>query len=215
MTSRAVTIVDYGIGNLYSVARAIEAAGGEARLVQDHAGIRDADRILLPGVGAFAECASTLADRGLADTVKAFAETGRPFLGICVGMQLLFDYSLEFGRCDGLGLVPGHVAAIPEVDASGVRKVPHIGWSTLRRPDGGAHWEGTVLEDSVPGRTSFYFVHSFNCLPDDRAALLAQVDYQGFLVTAAITRDNITAFQCHPEKSGPAGLQVLGRFLRQ
>lgn len=215
MTGGTVTIVDYGIGNLLSVARAIEAAGGEARLVEDRAGIRDADRILLPGVGAFAECAATLAERGLTDAVKDFAETGRPFLGICVGMQLLFDYSMEFGRHEGLGLVAGHVAPIPEIDASGERKVPHIGWSPLLRPDGGAEWQETVLEGSVPGRTSFYFVHSFNCQPDDKGALLAQVDYQGFPVTAAIARDNITAFQCHPEKSGPAGIEVLARFLRQ
>ncbi len=213
--SGAVTIVDYGIGNLYSVARAIEAVGGDARLVHDTAGIRDADRILLPGVGAFAECATTLAQRGLTDAVKAFAETGRPFLGICVGMQLLFDYSLEFGRHDGLGLVAGHVAPIPEADAAGRRKVPHIGWSTLLRPEGGPDWTGTVLEGSVPGRTSFYFVHSFSCQPDDPHALLAQVNYRGFPVAAAIAKDNITAFQCHPEKSGPAGLEVLARFLRQ
>lgn len=217
MTASTVTIVDYGIGNLHSVARAIEAAGGQARLVQDCAGVRDADRILLPGVGAFAACATTLEGRGLADAVREFAVTERPFLGICVGMQLLFDYSLEFGRHDGLGLIPGHVVPIPELDSHGERKVPHIGWSALKPPVDGdrSQWRGTLLEDSLPGETSFYFVHSFNCMPSDERTLLAEVDYQGFSVTAAIVKDNLTAFQCHPEKSGLAGLKVLARFLRQ
>jgi glutamine amidotransferase len=214
MTSR-VTIVDYGVGNLFSVARAIEAVGGEPKLVSTFAEVRDADRLLLPGVGAFEPCIRTLKEMGLADAVKAFAETGRPFLGICVGMQLLFDYSLEFGRHDGLGLVEGHVAAIPESDSKGRRKVPHIGWSPLERPGGIESWSGTVLESCEAERTSFYFVHSYNCVPSDPRSLLAEVDYAGFRVSAAIRQANITAFQCHPEKSGKAGLDALAHFMRQ
>lgn len=210
-----VTIVDYGIGNLFSVARAIEAVGGEPKLASTFAEVRDADRILLPGVGAFEPCARTLADVGLADAVKNFAATGRPFLGICVGMQLLFDYSLEFGKHAGLGLIAGHVAPIPEAIAPAVRKVPHIGWSTLVLPEGQATWDGTVLENCRPGESSFYFVHSFNCVPSDPAHVLAQADYAGFPVCAAVRQDNITAFQCHPEKSSKAGLSVLSRFITQ
>jgi glutamine amidotransferase len=211
----AVTIIDYGIGNLFSVARAIEAVGGTPRLASTYQEVRDADRILLPGVGAFEPCIRTLTEMGLTDAVKAFAESERPFLGICVGMQLLFDYSLEFGRHDGLGLVRGHVGAIPEKDAKGDRKVPHIGWTPLLKPNGVKNWDGTVLEGCEAERTSFYFVHSYNCLPSDPASLLAQADYAGYPICAAIRQNNVTAFQCHPEKSGKAGLNVLARFLGQ
>lgn len=207
-----VVIVDYGIGNLFSVARAIEKAGGEAKLTGDALEIARADRILLPGVGAYGPCISTLWQTGLAEPVLEFARTGRPFLGICVGMQLLFDYSLEFGKHAGLGLIPGHVAPIP---ASNDRKVPHIGWSPLLVPEGRNGWEGTLLDGAEPGVSSAYFVHSFNCVPDDPARRLAEADYADFAVCAAVEKDNITAFQCHPEKSGPAGLRILENFLRK
>jgi imidazole glycerol-phosphate synthase subunit HisH len=213
--STTVHIVDYGIGNLYSVARAIEAAGGTPKLTSDAREIGAADRILLPGVGAYEPCMSTLASTGLADPVRAFAATGRPFLGICVGMQLLFDYGLEFGRHAGLGLIAGHVAPIPPEDDAGTRKVPHIGWSPLLEPADGHCWGGTVLDGATPGTTSAYFVHSFNCLPDDPAVRLAEVDYSGYRVTAAVRQANITAFQCHPEKSGQAGIRILEQFLSQ
>jgi glutamine amidotransferase len=213
--TKAVTIVDYGVGNLLSVARGIEAAGGASKLASTVAEIRSAERILLPGVGAYEHCARTLREMGLADAVREFAATGRPFLGICVGMQLLFDYSLEFGKHEGLGLISGHVAPIPETDGNARRKVPHIGWSPLLRPPSVESWGGTVLEDCEPGRSSFYFVHSFNSIPDSPASVLAEADYAGFPICAAIRQDNITGFQCHPEKSGTAGLEVLARFLKQ
>lgn len=210
---KKVHIVDYGIGNLYSVSRAIEAVGGEACLSSDFREIARADRILLPGVGAFGPCMATLRSCGLAEPVREFAASGRPFLGICVGMQLLFDYGLEFGRHEGLGLIAGHVAAIPEHDAGGARKVPHIGWAPLRMPTTGRGWQGTALEDCEPGQTSLYFVHSYNCVTDDPRTVLAEVDYEGYDVCAAVQQDNLTAFQCHPEKSGAAGLAVFRRFL--
>lgn len=214
MTAR-VCIVDYGIGNLFSVARAVEKAGGEAILSSDPAEVAAADRLLLPGVGAFEPCVRTLHERNLADPVRAFVATGRPFLGICVGMQLMFEHSLEFGRHAGLGLLKGHVAPIPATDEDGhVRKVPHIGWAPLipsaARPD----WDGTVLDLAIPGQTSMYFVHSYSCVPTDRADLLAEADYEGFRVCAAVQRDNMTGFQSHPEKSGSAGLNIIGRFLQ-
>lgn len=210
--TKVVHVVDYGIGNLYSVARAIEAAGGEARLTTRPSEVASAERLLLPGVGAFEPCMRTLVDSGLADPVRAFAGTGRPFLGICVGMQLLFDYSMEFGRHSGLGLVPGHVAPIPPRDEAGERKVPHIGWSALIRPEG-RDWSDTVLADETEGKSSAYFVHSFSCVPASPAHVLAEVDHGGYRVCAAVQTGNITAFQCHPEKSGPVGLRILKRFL--
>ncbi|MBA3677874.1 MAG: imidazole glycerol phosphate synthase subunit HisH [Sphingosinicella sp.] len=213
--SKPVTIIDYGVGNLLSVARGIEAAGGAPRFASNVADVRSAERILLPGVGAFEHCARTLREMGLADAVRDFAATGRPFLGICVGMQLLFDYSLEFGKHEGLGLVSGHVAPIPETDGTVRRKVPHIGWSPLSHPATRESWGNTILEGCDPGRSSFYFVHSFSCIPDSPSSILAEADYSGFPICAAVMHDNITGFQCHPEKSGVAGLGVLGRFLAQ
>ena len=210
--TKMVHIIDYGIGNLYSVARAVEAAGGQARLTTDPSEVLTADRILLPGVGAFEPCMRTLAESGLADPVREFARTGRPFLGICVGMQLLFDYSLEFGRHPGLGLVSGHVAPIPPRDRAGQRKVPHIGWSALNRPEG-RDWSSTVLEGEVNGVSSAYFVHSFSCVPERSADALASVDYGGYPICAAIPTDKITAVQCHPEMSGAVGQRIIQRFL--
>lgn len=210
-----VHVVDYGIGNLFSVARAIEQAGSKARLTSDPSEVIGADRLLLPGVGAYEPCMRTLQESGLSEPVLEFARTGRPFLGICVGMQLLFDYSLEFGQHAGLGLIAGHVAPISPSDERGDRKVPHIGWNPLLLPQERNGWEGTLLDGARPGQDSAYFVHSFNCIPDDPAHRLAVVDYAGHTICAAVERDNITAFQCHPEKSGPVGLRILDRFLRQ
>jgi glutamine amidotransferase len=210
--TRVIHVVDYGIGNLYSVARAVEAVGGEVRLATRPEDIARAGRLLLPGVGAFEPCMRTLSESRLAEPVREFARTGQPFLGICVGMQLLFDYSLEFGRHEGLGLVAGHVAPIPPGDAAGERKVPHIGWSPLIR-GAGRDWSGTVLDGEVEGKSSAYFVHSYSCVPADPAHVLAEVDHGGYRICAGVQVENITAFQCHPEKSGPVGLRILERFL--
>jgi imidazole glycerol-phosphate synthase subunit HisH len=210
-----VHIVDYGIGNLFSVARAVERAGGQPRLTNDATTILNASRLILPGVGAFEPCMSTLRDTGLAQPVVAFAQSGRPFLGICVGMQLLFDHSLEFGTHDGLGLIAGHVAPIPSSDNHGTRKVPHIGWNVLRLPEGRRDWQGTLLQSNAPGLSSAYFVHSYSCLPNDDAMRLADVEYGGYRICAAVQSQNITGFQCHPEKSGSAGLKIIERLLAQ
>lgn len=211
--SKLVHIVDYGAGNLYSAQRAIEKVGGEARLSKDPDEIASAERLLLPGVGAFASCATALRESNLSEPIVMFANSGRPFLGICVGMQLLFDYSLEFGRHEGLKLIPGRVERIPARDAAGSRKVPHIGWSELRLPAGRSSWDGTVLRGAESEEASAYFVHSYNCVPDDRSCLLAEIDYDGFPITAAVVRDNIVGCQFHPEKSADVGLRLLERFL--
>ena len=210
---RVIHVVDYGIGNLLSVARAIEKVGGEARLTHDPAEIAAADRVLLPGVGAFAACMRTLNERDLSAPIVNYALSDRPFLGICVGMQMLFDYGLEFGRHAGLGLVPGHVAPIPAADAAGTRKVPHIGWSAFRIPVGRDSWSETLLDGLADGKSTAYFLHSYACLPDNPCDRLADVDYNGFLACAAIQRGNIFGFQCHPEKSASIGLEIITRFI--
>ncbi len=211
--SRKVVLVDYGVGNLLSVSRALAACSGEVEQTGDPARVAAADRLVLPGVGAFGDCMAEPARRGLGEPVRRFAETGRPMLGICVGMQILFETGEEFGPHAGLGLLPGAVGAIPPVAADGARrKIPHIGWNALRPAPAGRGWAGSVLADVVPGE-SVYFVHSFSARPGNDADRLAEADHDGFAVTAAVGRGNLFGCQFHPEKSGPVGLRILARFL--
>ncbi len=215
MTAPRVTIVDYGMGNLLSVARAFEHRGAAVTLGETPEEIMRAESLVLTGVGAFADCVAGLRIRGLIAPVKDFIVTGRPMLGICVGMQILLDEGEEFGRHRGLGVIPGRVVAIPKTTAEGApHKVPHIGWTAIHPPDGAeaAHWAGTPLEDVAPG-AAVYFVHSYTAQPTEPATRLADCYYNGRLVSAAIRKDNVTATQFHPEKSGETGLRIVGRFL--
>ena len=200
-------VIDYGSGNLRSAAKAIERAGeGEVRVTSDAREIRAADRVVLPGVGAFADCRRGLAavaglEEALHDTVIA---KGRPFLGICVGMQLMATQGREFETVPGLGWIEGEVVPIQPGDPS--LKIPHMGWNelVLRAPH-------PVLAHVAPG-THAYFVHSFNFAAGDPATVLATVDYGGAL-TAAIGRDNLVGVQFHPEKSQAMGLRLIADFL--
>ena len=211
--TKVVHVVDYGAGNLFSVARAIEHVGGTAKLVTSPDEILAADRLILPGVGAFEPCIRNLRSAGLANPIIELAQSGKPFLGICVGMQMLFNYSCEFGKHEGLGLIAGHVSEIPANDDAGLRKVPHIGWSALELPQSRNSWSDTLLHDLDPGYSSAYFVHSYSCIPDDPQHWLAKVDYAGYDICAAVQSGNIMGFQCHPEKSAVAGLKILQNFL--
>ncbi len=205
--------MDYGVGNLLSVRRALEACGGEVTLSGAPADVEAAERLVVPGVGAFGNCVSALERFGLIEPIKAFAASGRPLLGICVGMQMLLDHSEEFGRHPGLGLLPGRVAAIPAQDLEGrPQKIPHIGWAALEMPNGGAARQGTILQDLSDGE-EVYFVHSFAAQPADATHGLSYCRYGGHEIAAAIGRDAIFGCQFHPEKSGPTGLRVLSRFL--
>lgn len=213
MTAPAVVLIDYGVGNLLSVSRALQACGGTVEQTGDPDRLIRADRAVLPGVGAFGGCMDALARHGLAEAVRAFARSGKPLLGICVGMQMLFDTGEEFGRHDGLGLLPGTVGPIPAVKAAGGRrKVPHIGWNALWPAHGRSSWSGGILAGTPPGR-SVYFVHSFAALPAAPEDLQAIADYDGYPVTAVVERGNIAGCQFHPEKSGPVGLGMLRSFL--
>lgn len=214
MTRRRVVVVDYGMGNVLSVCRAIERCDAEPLLTVDASEIAGAERLVLPGVGAFGDCMAALEARELIDPIKTFVSTGRPFLGICVGMQILLDFGEEFAGAPGLGLIPGRVAQIATAKSDGTsRKIPHIGWTAVTPPPGAnGIWEGTMFAGTEL-RTPLYFVHSFSAAPTNPEHLLAVADYQGYPVTAAVRRDNITGTQFHPEKSGPAGLQLLARHL--
>lgn len=207
MSARTV-VVDYGIGNVFSVCNALRASGVDAELTGSLSAIRDADRVILPGVGAFARAMDALNEKGLSDTLRRYVDTGRPFLGICIGMQVLMERSEEFGEHAGLGFVPGSVERIPDTAANGDHlRVPHIGWAPLH---GSKNWEETSLSDV--GNAAVYFVHSFHCVPNDPAHRIAHADYGGRKITAAIRHENILGVQFHPERSGDAGQKVLQAF---
>jgi imidazole glycerol-phosphate synthase subunit HisH len=211
----SVAIVDYGSGNLNSALKAFEraaAAAGAPRilLTADPELVRTADRIVLPGVGAFADCMRGLAAiPGMLETLtQAVRRDGKPFLGICVGMQLLATRGLEHGETDGLGWIPGDVAAIRPTNAA--LKIPHMGWNTLDpvRPH--------LLLDGIPTGPDglhAYFVHSYQLAPADPTDAVATADYGGPL-TAVVARDNVAGTQFHPEKSQALGLRLLANFLR-
>ncbi|MDX6769790.1 MAG: imidazole glycerol phosphate synthase subunit HisH [Elusimicrobiota bacterium] len=205
--SKRVVIVDYGLGNLLSVARAVRAVGGEPDISADPADVVGAPRVLLPGVGAFGDGMKGLRERGLVEPLRAYAKSGRPLLGICLGMQLLMDRSSEFGEHEGLGLVPGSVEKLV-AGTDGV-KLPHVGWSALSPA---SPWPKTALAGTAEG-AEFYFVHSYAAVPAEKADRLADCGYGAGSFCAALRRGNITGCQFHPEKSGPAGLDILRRFL--
>lgn len=207
MTSR-VTVVDYGLGNLHSVAKAFRRLGAEVEVSSDPARVSAAERLVLPGVGAFADGVRGLTERGLFDSVRDFPRSGRPFLGICLGMQLLLTESEEFGHHRGLGLVPGRVRLIPVQPGL---KVPQIGWNRIA-PRSGATWDGTVLR-SVQAGQMVYFIHSYAAEPESDGHRLAESRYGALPICAAIRSDNVVGCQFHPEKSGEVGLSILSGFL--
>jgi imidazole glycerol-phosphate synthase subunit HisH len=207
-----VTIIDYGIGNILSVTRAFEQCGANVVLSSDPEIIVGADYLVLPGVGAFADGMAGLQERGLVEAIKEFVTSGRPFLGICLGMQMLLDESEEFGLHKGLGLIPGKVAAIPSTGANGLpHKIPHIGWNEIYPPTPGS-WHHTILQETPEG-APVYFVHSFTAVPEQHQHRLADCYYDGVLISAAIRNENVYGFQFHPEKSGPEGLRMLRNFV--
>ena len=207
-----VTVLDYGIGNQLNVLRALEHCGASVRVVDKaSAAAEDAARLVLPGVGAFGDAMVELHARGLDDLVRRFAQSGRPFLGICVGMQVMLDAGEEMGEHEGLHLIAGRVRAVPATGADGTpHRIPHIGWRPL---EPASNWENTVLAE-VQARERVYFVHSFAAEPEDRATRLAEVDYDGVRICAAVHRDNLYGCQFHPERSAETGLKVLRRFLK-
>ncbi|WP_310551348.1 imidazole glycerol phosphate synthase subunit HisH [Paenibacillus glufosinatiresistens] len=201
----AVAIVDYGIGNLHSVAKAIERLGQEALVTGDAAEILAADRVILPGVGAFGDAMAHLRDTGLDQAVLEVAAEGRqPLLGICLGMQLLFTRGEEYGAHEGLGLLPGRVVRFEPREGY---KVPHMGWNRLRflQP------EHPLLAGLDEGHV--YFVHSYHALVEEPGDVLAVSDY-GHPVTAVVGRGSVMGMQFHPEKSGEPGRRLLENFMK-
>ena len=194
-----VAVLDYGIGNLRSAQKALQRVGADARLTADAGLIRDAAGVVLPGVGAFGRCMEALRTSGLDHQAHAVAERGQPFMGICVGMQLLYQSSEESPGVDGLGILEGTVRRLPEG-----QKHPQMQWNVLRRV------RPTALLDGVDDPVWVYFVHSY--APDDPDNAVATCDYGGDVV-AAVERGALWATQFHPEKSGSTGLAILGNFV--
>ena len=198
-----IAIVDYGVGNLFSLNSSLELIGAESIVTSDPQVLRSADKILLPGVGAFEDAARKLRDSGLADLLKELAAEGKPLLGICLGMQLLFEKSYEYGEHEGLGLIPGSVKPIRDVIPTDY-KIPHIGWN-------GLHLRGDCpIFNTIREGDCVYFVHSFyaaGCEP----YVTATADY-GAELTAAVAKGTVYGCQFHPEKSGTVGLKILKAF---
>ena len=198
-----IAIVDYGVGNLFSLKSSLDAIGAECVVTADEQLLHSADKILLPGVGAFEDAAKKLRDSGLADLLKKLANAGKPLLGICLGMQLLFEKSYEYGEHEGLGLIPGNVRPIRDVIPADY-KIPHIGWNALRVKQDSPIFKYLKEGDCV------YFVHSFYAADCD-AYVTAAAEY-GPELTAAVARGNVYGCQFHPEKSGNVGLGILKAF---
>lgn len=203
--SKKITIIDYGMGNLYSVQNALRSIGAEPVVTSDAAVIAQAEKILLPGVGAFGDCMANLEKSGLIPVIMDSLHSGKPFLGICLGMQLLFEESREFGTWQGLGLLPGKVVPMEGVVPQAY-KIPHIGWNGLHFPAGRRH----PLLAGVEEGDCVYFVHSFYAAECDDV-VIATAEY-GAQLTAAVARGNVMGCQFHPEKSGTVGLTILKTF---
>ena len=213
-SATTVTILDYGMCNLFNVVRAFEHCGANVQVTENPREAEMAERLVVPGVGAFKDSIREVTERGFGDAIRGFVATGRPLFGVCVGMQILFDASEEFGDHPGLGILPGRVRAVPSRTVSGeLQRVPHIGWNHLM-PVGERSWHGTLLAGLAGQAPAVYFVHSFSAHPVQESDRLADCLYGGHRICAAVQRDNVMATQFHPERSGPIGLSVVGQFLR-
>ncbi len=199
-----IGIIDYGVGNLHSVQKAVEYVGGKALVTNDPEKIMSADKVILPGVGAFKDGFDGLEKRNLVSVIKEFAATGKPLLGICLGMQLLFEESEEQGIHQGLGLVPGRVVTFTDPTL----KIPQIGWNTISLDK-----ESPLFSDLRTG-DYVYFNHTYYCCPQDNEDILTSTDY-GVSFSSAVNRGNIYGVQFHPEKSQKTGLKILQNFVER
>lgn len=200
-----VTIIDYGAGNLSSVKKALDYLGAESEITQDRDKILSASHVILPGVGSFGDAMNSMEERGLVETVKEAALSGKPFLGICLGLQLLFEESDESPNVKGLGLLKGRIVTIPKNNGL---KVPHMGWNSveLKQKDG--------IFDGIDDDSYFYFVHSYY-LKDADEDVVAGVTQYGVEIQCAVQKGNLCATQFHPEKSSKVGLKLLENFLKE
>lgn len=200
-----IGIIDYGGGNIKSIENAIVKVGGDPVLTNVREEILSCNKLILPGVGAFQTGMKNLKKKKLDVVIKEFVNTKKPFLGICLGMQMLFDESEEFGNYKGLGLINGVVKKIPTD-----KRLPHIGWNEINPIN---HWENTILENIKPN-SKMYFVHTFAGYPEKEIDYLATTDYENIKICAAVNKENIYGTQFHPEKSSTIGLSILETFIK-
>ena len=202
-----IAIVDYGVGNLFSLKSSFGAIGADITVTCDAQFIRQADKIILPGVGAFGDAAKKLEDSGLAEVIKEQAAAGKPLLGICLGMQLLFDKSFEYGQHEGLGLIPGEIRPISDAVPKDF-KIPHMGWNALEFTQ-----KDCPIFKYIKNGDYVYFVHSYYAVTEGENTVA--VSHYGAPLTAAVRRNNIYGCQFHPEKSGEVGLNILLAFCEE
>ncbi len=213
MTNTTITMIDYGASNIRSAQKAFEHIGADVILTEDPEVVRKADKLVLPGVGAFGSGMAGLHERNLPEAIRESVQRGVPFLGICVGMQLMFDTGYEMGTHQGLGIMPGKVVRFPDnlqsppPDPRSL-KVPHMGWNQLEPA-----WESPLIAETKKGDYA-YFVHSYYCDPDDATAVLAWTDY-GMPFASIVAKDNVYGLQFHPEKSQSVGLHILENFVEK
>lgn len=204
-----IAIVDYGVGNLYSLVRAFEHFDIQANVTEDAEVLKEASAIVLPGVGSFEAGMRGLEIRELVPTIQEIAESGKPILGICLGAQLMLSEGHEFGIFKGLDIIKGKVVRFPNLDNN--EKVPHIGWNTISPPKN-RDWKNTVL-DSLDSKNSFYFVHSYILEPESEENIFSLTEYGGHTFCSMIRKENIYGCQFHPEKSGETGLKLIKNFI--
>jgi len=206
----SAVIIDYGLGNVRSVANALNAMDVKAELSNYPSTILQAPGIILPGVGTFSHGMKQLQEFGLVDVIQEFADTGKPVLGICLGMQLLFTSGDEGTAANGIGLIDGRVVSMKALN-SDISRLPHVGWNKLLRPIQ-ASWDDAILHDINEGE-EMYFVHSYQVIPANSANTIAEAEYEGHRFSALIRNKNVYGCQFHPEKSGAKGLKMIKNFL--
>ena len=207
-----IGIVDYNMGNLASVINAFKKVGADATLESDPSKLSQYDKLILPGVGAFGDAMEHLQENGMDEAVKAFARSGKPLLGICLGMQLLFESSEEFGNHEGLGLIPGKVVAFDESKFDHPLKVPHMGWNELFTQGSGFGVQSSELFEGLANEFYLYFVHSYHAVCDDQYAI--GKTFYGYEFVSAVQNENVYGIQPHPEKSHENGLKIIENFIR-
>lgn len=210
-----IFVVDYGFGNLFSIAKAFKYFNVDVKISDKSIEIKKSQAIILPGVGAFGDGIKGLKEKGFIEPIADFVASKKPLLGICLGMQFLFEYSTEFGQHKGLGFIKGKVDKIPmfpKTEGFAGYKIPHMGWNELLLPLERKNWDGTLFT-GIEEYDQVYFVHSYAGIPENEGDILANTEYGGCIITAAIQKNNIMGTQFHPEKSGEVGLNIIKQFI--
>ena len=210
-----VVVIDLGIGNLMSIIRGLEYCGAKVIVTSNPEIILNSSHVVLPGDGAFKFAMEQVKKRNLLNTLKSFDKSNSNLLGICIGMQMLFDESSEFESSEGLGLISGKVVAIPNKSMDGKKlTLPHIGWNNLQKSDHLKDWNETLLENNKV-KDEMYFIHSYMAIPTNSSCKVAECIYGGHKITAVVIKNKITGCQFHPEKSGNLGLKILKKFIEK